>query len=191
MLFNIFSRYERMRCSRIKQHNWRKVVDEKHTNDHVRSFLSFLNCDMIDLSTNIVLPSSNRNRICSTGRCRGGRSCQRRVAARVGALVGKVAFLPTSKTPLFPRQWVLSSLSPLNILIPSNRSLGSAGKRHHLALRSRISLPRYLRPWLEQRLSRTEHRSRGGCSNTWPGATAWLLLTHQLTLVLHHASMVL
>jgi hypothetical protein len=24
-----------MRCSRIKQHNCRSVIDEKHTNDHV------------------------------------------------------------------------------------------------------------------------------------------------------------
>jgi hypothetical protein len=64
MLLNICSRYERMRCPRIKQHNCREVVDGKRTDDYVRSFLGFLNCDMIDLSANIVLPSSNRNRIC-------------------------------------------------------------------------------------------------------------------------------
>jgi hypothetical protein len=180
-----------MRCSRIKQHNCRKVVDGKRTNDHVRSFLGFLNYDMIDLSVNVVLPSSNRNRICPTGRCRSGRSCRRRAAARIGTLVGKVTFLPTSKTLPFPWQWVLSSMSPLNILIPSNRSLGSARAWHRLALRSRISLPRYLRHWLEQWLSRTEHRSSGGRSDTWPRATAWLLLTHQLTLALHRASAVL
>jgi hypothetical protein len=149
MLLNICSRYERMRCSRITQHNCRKVIDGKCTDDHVRSFLGFLNGDMIDLSTNIVLPSSNRNRICPTGRCRSGCSCRRRAAARIGTLVSKVSFLPTSKTLPFPRQWVLSSLSPLNILIQSNRSLGIAGARPCLALRSRISLPRYLRPWLE------------------------------------------
>jgi hypothetical protein len=148
MLLNICSRYETMRCSRIKQHNCRKVVDGKHTNDHVRSFLGFLNRDMIDLPTNIVLPSSNRNRICPMGRCRGGCSCQRRVVARVGALVGNVAFLP-SKTPPFSRQWVLSGLSPLNILVPSNGSLGGAGVRHHLVLQSRIFLSCYLWPWLE------------------------------------------
>jgi hypothetical protein len=180
-----------MRCSRIKQHNCRKVIDEKRTNDHVRSFLGFLNCDMIDLSANIVLPSSNRNKICPTSRCRSRRSCRRRAAAWIGTLVSKVTFLPTSKTLPFPRQWVLSSLSPLNILIPSNRSLGITGERHRLALRSRISLPRYLWPWLEQRLSRTEHRSSRGRSDTWSGATARLLLTHQLTLALHHASVVL
>jgi hypothetical protein len=128
MLLNICSRYERMQCPRIKQHNCREVIDGKHTDDHVRSFLGFLNCDMIDLSVNIVLPSSNRNRICPTGRCRSGCSCWRRAATRIGTLVGKVTFLPTSKTLPFPQQWVLSSMSPLNILIPSNRSLGSAGR---------------------------------------------------------------
>jgi hypothetical protein len=149
MLLNICSRYERMRCPRIKQHNCREVVDGKCTDDHVRSFLGFLNYNMIDLSTNIVLPNSNRNRICPMGRCRSGRSCRRRAATWIGTLVGKVTFLPTRKTLPFPRQWVLSSMSPLNILIPSNRSLGSAGAWHRLALRSRISLPRYLPPWLE------------------------------------------
>jgi hypothetical protein len=125
------------------------------------------------------------------GRRRIGRSCQRRTVAQIGTLVGKVTFLPASKTPLFPRYWVLSGLSPLNILIPSNRSLGSAGVWHRLALWSRISLPHYLQPWLEQRLSRTEHRSGGGCSDMWPGATAWLLLMPQPMLVLHRASTVL
>ena len=103
MLLNICSRYERMRCSRIKQHNCREVVDEKRTDDHVRSFLGFLNCDMIDLSMNIVLPSSNRNRICPTSRRRSGRIYQRRTIARIGTLVGKVTFLPASETPPFPR----------------------------------------------------------------------------------------
>jgi hypothetical protein len=98
MLLNICSRYERMRCSGIKQHNCREVIDEKHTDDHVRSLLGFLNGDMIDLSVNIVLPSSNRNRMCPMGRCRGGCSCQRRVVARIGTLVGIVTLLSTSKT---------------------------------------------------------------------------------------------
>jgi hypothetical protein len=70
-----------MQCSRIKQHNYREVVDKKRTDDHIRSFLGFLNGDMIDLSTNIVQPSSNRNRICPTGGWRSGRSCQRRAVA--------------------------------------------------------------------------------------------------------------
>jgi hypothetical protein len=61
-----------MRCSRIKQHNCRSVIDEKHTNDHIWSFLGFLHCDVIDLPVNIVQPSNKRNRISSTGRRRGG-----------------------------------------------------------------------------------------------------------------------
>jgi hypothetical protein len=60
MLINICSGYERMLCSRIKQHNYRNVIDGKRTNDHVWSFLGFLHCDMIDLSMNIVLPSSDQ-----------------------------------------------------------------------------------------------------------------------------------
>jgi hypothetical protein len=51
---------------------------------------------MIDLPMNIVLPSSNRNRISSMGRHRGGHSYLRRVVAWIGALVGKVTSLPTS-----------------------------------------------------------------------------------------------
>jgi hypothetical protein len=96
MLLNICSGYERMRCSRIKQHNCRSVVDEKHTNDHVWCFLGFLHCDMIDLPVDVVLLGSNRYRISSTGRRRGGHSRLRRVGAWIGALVGKVTSLPTS-----------------------------------------------------------------------------------------------
>jgi hypothetical protein len=101
MLLNICSGYERMRCSRIKQHNCRDVIDGKRTNDHVWSFLGFLHCNMIDLSMNIVLHSSDRNRIHPTSRRRGVHSCLRRAAAWVGALVGKVTFLPTSEAPPF------------------------------------------------------------------------------------------
>jgi hypothetical protein len=103
MLLNICSGYKRMRCYRIKQHNCREVVDGKRTDDHIRSFLGFLNYDMIDLSVNEVLPSSNRNRICPTGRRRSGRSCRRRTIVQIGTLVGKVTFLPASETPPFPR----------------------------------------------------------------------------------------
>jgi hypothetical protein len=95
MILNICSGYKRMRCSRIKQHNCRSVIDEKHINDHIWSFLGFLHCDMVDLPMNIVLPSSNRNRISSTGRGRGGQSYLRRVVGWIGALVGKVTSLPT------------------------------------------------------------------------------------------------
>jgi hypothetical protein len=98
MLLNICSKYERVRCSRIKHHNCRSVLDEKRTNDYVWSFLY---CDMIDLPVNIVLPSSNRNRISSMGRRRGGHRCLRRAVAWIGALVGKVNSLPTSVALMF------------------------------------------------------------------------------------------
>jgi hypothetical protein len=99
---------------------------------------------MIDLSTNIVLHSSDRNRIHPTSRHRGVHSCLRRAAAWVGALVGKVTFLPTSEAPPFTLYWVVRGLSPLNILIPSSRSLGGIGAWHRLTLRSRIPLSSYL-----------------------------------------------
>jgi hypothetical protein len=99
-LLNICSGYERMRCSRIKQHNYKSVIDKKCTNDHVWSFLGFLHCDVIDLSVNIVLPSSNRNRIIPMGRHKGGHGFLRRAVALTGALVGEVTFLPTSEAPL-------------------------------------------------------------------------------------------
>jgi hypothetical protein len=101
MLLNICSGYERIRCFIIKQHNCRTVIDEKCTNDHIRSFLGFVHCDMIDLSTDIVLPSSNRNRTSPMGRCWGGHGYLRRAVALAGALVGKVTFLPTSEAPPF------------------------------------------------------------------------------------------
>jgi hypothetical protein len=101
MLLNICSGYKRMRCSGIKQQNYRSVVDEKHTNDHIWSFLGFLHCDVIDRPANIVLSSINRNRIIPTGRCRGAHGRLRRAVARIGALIGKMTFLPTSVAPLF------------------------------------------------------------------------------------------
>jgi hypothetical protein len=114
---------------------------------------------VVNLPVNIVLPSSNRNRISSTGRRRGGHSYLRRAVAWIGALVGKVASLPTSVALPFTLQWVLSSLSPLHTLIPSSRGLEIVGALNHLALWGRISLSSCLRLRLKQRLSRTEHRS--------------------------------
>jgi hypothetical protein len=49
----------------------------------------------------IVLLGSTRNKIGSTGRCRGGYSCLRRAGVWIGALVGKVTSLPTSIALLF------------------------------------------------------------------------------------------
>jgi hypothetical protein len=101
MLLNICSRYERMRCSRIKQHNCRSVVDEKRSNNHVWNLLGFLHCDVIDLPMNIVLSRSNKNIISSTGRHKAGHSYLRKELAGIGALVGKVTFLPTGIALLF------------------------------------------------------------------------------------------
>jgi hypothetical protein len=70
MLPNLCSRYERMRCSRIKHHYCRSVIDEKHTNDNIRSFLRFFHNHMIDSPMGVVLLGSNRNRVGSTGRGR-------------------------------------------------------------------------------------------------------------------------
>jgi hypothetical protein len=70
MLSNICSRYERMQCSKIKQHYCRSVVDEKHTNDNIRSFLRFFHSHMIDSPMGVVLLGSNRNRVGSMGRSR-------------------------------------------------------------------------------------------------------------------------
>jgi hypothetical protein len=71
-------------------------LTKKYNNNHVWSFLGFLHSNMIDLSTNIILLGSNRNRISSTGRRRGGHNYLRRAGAWIGALVGKVTSLPTS-----------------------------------------------------------------------------------------------
>jgi hypothetical protein len=70
MLLNICSRYKRMRCSRIEQHYSRSVIDEKHTNDNIRSFLRFFHSHMIDSPMGVVLLGSNRNKVGSTGRGR-------------------------------------------------------------------------------------------------------------------------
>jgi hypothetical protein len=70
MLSNICSTYEKMRCSRIRKHNNRSVIDERHINDNIRSFLRFFHGDMIDSPTGVVLLGSNRNKVGSTGRNR-------------------------------------------------------------------------------------------------------------------------
>jgi hypothetical protein len=95
VLLNIRSRYERMRCSRIKQHNRRSVVDEKHTNDNIQSFLCFLHNNMVDSPTSIVLLGSNRNRVGSMGKCRCRHNWLRRVSARVLAVVKYIYLPPT------------------------------------------------------------------------------------------------
>jgi hypothetical protein len=81
------------------------------------------------------------------------------MGAWIGALVGVMSLFSTVVAPPISLQPVLGSLSPLNTLIPSNRSLEIDGALNHLTLRGRKSLSSYLQPWLKLWLSRTEHRS--------------------------------
>jgi hypothetical protein len=94
---------------------------------------------MVDSPTCIVLLGSNRNRVGSTGRCRCRCSCLG-MSVQVGALVGKMTLLATSIALSFRLHWVQSSLSSLNILIPSSKSLEIVGALNHLTLLSRESL---------------------------------------------------
>ncbi len=159
MLPNICSGYERMRCSRIKQHNCRSVVDEKCTNDHIWSFLGFLHCDMIDSPMGVVLLGSNRNRVGSTGRGRCSYSRLIDMSAQIGASIGVMSLFTTVIAPTISLLWVLGSLGSLNTLIPSSRSLEVVGALNHLMLWGRESLSSCLRPWQRLRLSKMEHRS--------------------------------
>jgi hypothetical protein len=146
MLPNICSRYERMRYSRIKQHNCRSVIDEKHTNDNIRSLLRFFHGHMIDSPTGVVLLGSNRNRVGSMGRGRCSYSGLIGTSARIGASVGVISLFTTTIAPTISLLQVLGSLGPLNTLIPSSRSLEIVGALNHLTLRGRESLYSCLRP---------------------------------------------
>jgi hypothetical protein len=99
MLPNICSRYERMRCSRIKQHNYRTVIDEKHTNDNIRSFLRFFHDHMIDSPIGVVLLGSKRNRVGSMGGDRCSCSGLITMSVRIGASVGVISLFTTVVAP--------------------------------------------------------------------------------------------
>jgi hypothetical protein len=159
MLLNIHSRYERMQCSRIKQHDYRSVIDEKHTNDNIQSFLGFFYNNMVNSPMSIVLLGSNRNRVGSTGRGRCSSSSLISMTAWIGASVVIMSLLFTVVAPPINLQWVLGSLGPLNTLIPNSRTLEIVGELNHLTLRGRKSLSSYLWPRLELRENRMEHRS--------------------------------
>jgi hypothetical protein len=159
MLPNICSRYERMRCSRIEQHYCRSVIDEKHTNDNIRSFLRFFHSHMIDLLTGVVLLGSNRNRVSSTGRGRCSYSRMIDTSAWIGESIGVMSLFTTAIAPTVSLLRVLGSLSSLNTLMIGNRSLEGVGALNHLMLRGRESLSSGLWPWQNLWLSRTEHRS--------------------------------
>jgi hypothetical protein len=118
-----------MRCSRIKQHNCKSVIDEKHTNDHVQSFLGFLHSNMVDFPmSTVLLGSSNQNRVGSTieGCCR----CCSLIGTgeRIGASVATMSLVSTVVAPTIFLQWVLGGLGPLNALISNRRSLESVGR---------------------------------------------------------------
>jgi hypothetical protein len=119
MLPNIRSRYERMRCSRFKQHYCRSVVDEKHTNDNIRSLLHFFHSHIIDSPTGVVLLGSNRNRVGSTGRGRCSYSRLIDMIPWIGASIGVMSLFTTVITPTTSLLRVLGSLDSLNTLISS------------------------------------------------------------------------
>jgi hypothetical protein len=159
MLPNICSRYERMRCSRIKKHNCRSVIDEKHTNDNMMSFLRFFHDHVIDSPTGLVLLGSSRIRVGYTGRGRCSYSGLISMSVWIGASVDVMSLFTIVVAPTISLQWVLGSLGPLNTLIPSSRSLEIVGAHNHLMLQGGKSLSSCLWLQLRLRLNRTEHRS--------------------------------
>jgi hypothetical protein len=114
MLSNICSRYERMRCSRIEQHYCRSVIDKKHTNDNIRSFLRFFHSHMIDSPTGVVLLGSTKNRVRSTGRGRCSYSRLIDMSTWIGASIGVMSLFTTVIAPTISLLWVLGSLGSLN-----------------------------------------------------------------------------
>jgi hypothetical protein len=129
-----------MWCSRIEQHYYRSVIDEKHTNDNIRSFLRFFHSHMIDSPTGIVLLGSNRNRVGSMGRGRCSYSRLIDTSAWIGASIGIMSLLTTVIAPTVSLLQILGSLSSLNTLIPSSRSLEIVGVLNHLTMWGRESL---------------------------------------------------
>jgi hypothetical protein len=112
---------------------------------------------MIDSPTGIVLLGSYRNRVGSMGR--GSYSWLIDTSAQIGASIGVMSLFTTVIAPTVSLFRVLGSLGSLKTLIPSSRSLEVIGALNHMTLWGRESLSSCLRPWLKQRLSRTEHRS--------------------------------
>jgi hypothetical protein len=146
MLPNICSRFERMRCSRIEQHYYRSVIDEKHTNDNIRSFLCLFHSHMIDSPMGVVLLGSNRNRVGSRGRGRCNYSKLINMSVRIGASTSVMSLFTIVIAPTVSLLRVLGSLGSLNTLIPSSRSLEVVGALNHLTLWGRESLSSCLRP---------------------------------------------
>jgi hypothetical protein len=158
MLPNICSRYERMRCFRIEQHYYRSVVDKKHTNDNIRSFLCFFHSHMIDSPTGAVLLGSNKNRIGSTGRGRCSYSRLIDTSGWIGASIGVMSLFTRAIAPTVSLLRVLGSLGSLNTLIPSSRCPEVVGALNQRTLRGRESLSSCPQPWPILWLRRMEHR---------------------------------
>jgi hypothetical protein len=120
--------------------------------------LHFFHGHMIDSPSGVVLLGSNKNRVGSTGRGRCSYSGLIGTSARIGASGGVMSIFTTIVAPMISLLQVFGSLGPLNILIPSSRSLEIVGALNHLTLRGRESLSSYLRPWLKLWLRGMEHR---------------------------------
>jgi hypothetical protein len=134
MLLNICNRYEKMRCSRIEQHYYRSVVDEKYTNDNIRSFLLLFHNHMIDSPTGVVMLGRNRNRVGSMGRGRCSYSRLTDTSARIGASISVMSLFTIVIAHTISFLWVLDSLDSLNTLILSSMSLEVVGALNHLTL---------------------------------------------------------
>jgi hypothetical protein len=137
----------------------RSVIDDKHTNDNIRSFLRFFHSHVIDSPTSVVLPGSNRNRVGSMGRGKCNYSRLIDMSAPIGASIGVMSLFTTAIALMVSLLRVLGSLGSLKTLIPSSMSLEVLRVLNHLTLRGRESLSSCLQPWQKQRLSRTEQRS--------------------------------
>jgi hypothetical protein len=87
---------------------------------------------MIDSPMGLVLLGSNRNRVGSTGRGRCSYSGLIGMSARIVASVGVMSLFTTIVAPSISLLQVLSSLGPLNTLIPSSKSLEIVGTLNHL-----------------------------------------------------------
>jgi hypothetical protein len=74
---------------------------------------------MVDSPTSIVLLSSYRNRVGSTSGDRCSSSSRISTGAWIGASVGIMPLSSIVVAPMISLQWVLGSLDPLNILIPT------------------------------------------------------------------------
>jgi hypothetical protein len=81
------------------------------------------------------------------------------MSVQIGASVGVMSLFTTVVAPRNNLQQVMASLGPLNTLIPSSRRLEIVGALNHLTLWGIKSMSNCLRPCLNLRLSKTEHRT--------------------------------